>query len=88
MNWRLWRIGLVVAIATGAATALVTLGVVNSVTWSQLLLLLAVNIAKDALLFLKDHPVESIDDLKLAAAVAKSAVVAAQKVEDATTQTK
>lgn len=60
MNWKRWKIGLLVAMLTGFFTGLVTLGVVDSVTWAELGILLAVNIAKDALLFMKEHPVETV----------------------------
>lgn len=62
MNWKRWKIGLLVAMLTGFFTGLVTLGVVDSVTWVELGILLAVNIAKDALLFLKEHPVETVEE--------------------------
>jgi len=60
MNWKAWKRGLSVAALTGLLTALITLGVVESITWEELALLLALGAAKDMLLFLKEHPVEKV----------------------------
>lgn len=62
MNWKRWRISLAVAALTGVLTGIVTLGVVDKVTWKELLILLAVNMGKDMLLFLKEHPVEKVEE--------------------------
>lgn len=71
MNWKRWKMGLFVACLTGIFSGLATLGIVDKVTWKELLLLLLVNISKDALLFLKDHPVDTVLDnsAKLGAAL-------------------
>lgn len=60
MNWKRWKLGLVVACLTGVASGLAALAI--GVTWGQFFILVAMNVGKDALLFLKDHPVENIQD--------------------------
>ena len=63
MNWKRWRLGLIVACLTGIFGALATLGVVKDIGgWKQFTLILAIGISKDALLFLKQHPVENMTD--------------------------
>jgi len=63
MNWGKWRLGLIVACATGTLGALATLGVVKDIGgWKQFALILGIGAAKDVLLFLKAHPVESLPD--------------------------
>ena len=63
MNWKRWRLGLLVACLTGLFGALATLGVVKDIGgWQQFLLILGIGISKDALLFLKQHPVENVAD--------------------------
>lgn len=57
-HWKAWKMGLVVAGVTGLLMGVVTLGTVDKVTWKELLALLVVNVAKDTLLYLKDHPVQ------------------------------
>ena len=57
MNWKRWKLGLFVSCVTGIFGALATLGVVADIGgWKQFLLILAIGISKDALLFLKQHP--------------------------------
>jgi hypothetical protein len=58
MKWRKWRLGLLVAIMTGCFTALT--GLAAGITREQFLIILLVSIGKDALLFLKEHPVDTI----------------------------
>lgn len=60
MNWKRWKLGLIVACLTGFFGALVTLGVVDAISWKQFAIIAAVGIGKDALLFLKQHPIESL----------------------------
>lgn len=60
MNWKAWKRGLLVAGLTGLLTGLVTIGVLPHITWRELFLLLTVGAAKDALLFLSKHPVETV----------------------------
>lgn len=63
MKWRSWKLGLIVAGLTGVFGALATLGVVKDIGgWQQFVLILAIGISKDALLFLKQHPVEAVED--------------------------
>lgn len=69
MNWKRWKIGLLVAALTGLLTGM--LGLAVGVTWRQALFLLGTSIAKDMLLFLKDHPADSVSDTGF---VSKSAV--------------
>lgn len=61
MNWNRWKIGLTVAALTGLLTGVIGLGI--GITWRQALILLGVSIAKDALLFIKDHPADAISDI-------------------------
>ena len=58
MSWKQWRIGVLVAILTGVATG--AIGLVAGVTWKQFLVILIPCVAKDFLLFIKEHPVTSI----------------------------
>lgn len=69
MNWKRWKIGLLVAAITGGLTGFIGLAV--GVTWRQALFLVGSCVAKDMLLFLKDHPADAVTDT---AAVAKSVV--------------
>ena len=63
MKWSLWKKSLLVAMLTGLFTALS--GIAAGITWRQFGIILAVCVGKDALLFLKDHPVEDITDTTL-----------------------
>ena len=56
MRWKCWKIGLAVAATTGVLTGV--LGLAVNMTWKQVGLLIAITVAKDLLLFLKDHPPE------------------------------
>jgi len=58
MNWTKWKLGLLVACLTGVFSGLV--GLVIGATWRQICILLVVNLAKDGLLFLKQHPVDEV----------------------------
>jgi hypothetical protein len=61
MSWRRWKMGLLVACLSGLFGALTTLGVVTDIGgWKQFLLILAIGAAKDAGLFLKTHPPDTI----------------------------
>ena len=59
-SWRRWKLGLVVAIITGACTALAVGAVVPTMTRREEWFVFAGMVAKDILLFLKEHPVEDI----------------------------
>lgn len=63
MNWKKWKIGLAVAAFTGLLTTFAVGAVVPSMTTKEAIFIALGLIAKDLLLFLKDHPVESVTDL-------------------------
>jgi hypothetical protein len=78
MNFKRWRIGLVVACLSGLFGAVTTLGIATDIGgWKQFALILAIGMAKDGLLFLTRHPVESLtsdtDILRKALAEAQAA---------------
>lgn len=58
MSWRRWKVGLLVAVITGVGQALVAWTV--DCTVKQIVSLTAVNVGANLVLFLKQHPVESI----------------------------
>lgn len=58
MNWRKWKIGLIVAGFTGLLNGVLFLAV--DMTAKQIAILLVVNFAKDALLYLKQHNIEAV----------------------------
>ena len=58
MSWRRWKRGLLVAMMTGCMTGIISVAI--GTTWQQALVLLAVSVAKDTLLWLKTHPVEHL----------------------------
>lgn len=60
MSWKKWKRGLVIALLTGAGTGLVGLAV--GVNWEQAGILIAVSVGKDLLLYLKQHPIETVKD--------------------------
>lgn len=60
MKWKQWKVGLLVAIITGFATAFAVGVVVPSMTLKEGVLVCLGSIAKDLLLFLKSHPVDQI----------------------------
>ncbi len=59
MNWKRWKFGLFVAILTGLFTGLT--GIAVGITWRQALAIILVCIAKDGLLFLQQHPADSVE---------------------------
>jgi len=63
MQWQRWRIGIVVAAITGVCTTFTVGLIVPGMTLKEGLLILAASIGKDVLLFLKNHPVESVAEL-------------------------
>lgn len=63
IRWSAWKRGLIVACLTGLFTAVS--GLVAGVTWRQFVVILAVCVAKDALLYLKQHPVEDLQDTRM-----------------------
>jgi len=58
MNWKNWKVGLFVALLSGVFTGLIGLGV--GMTWKQLLILIGLNVGKDGLLYLQQHPADKI----------------------------
>lgn len=62
MNWKQWKIGLLVACISGAASVFVVNTIDPNIGWKQLVFLILGFTAKDALLYLKAHPVEQIQD--------------------------
>jgi hypothetical protein len=60
MKWRQWRLGLFVSILTGLATALTVGAIIPTMTLKQGSFICLGFIAKDLLLYLKQHPAESI----------------------------
>lgn len=60
MNWKQWKLGLLVSILSGIFTCFGVGAVVPGVTWKQFGILIAGFIAKDALLYLKQHPADAI----------------------------
>lgn len=60
MNWKRWKAGLAVAALTGLLTAFAVGVIVPSMTLKEGILVCLGCIAKDALLWLKEHPVENV----------------------------
>jgi len=60
MTWKKWRRGLTVACFTGIAKSMV--GLVVGLNNEQLAVLFLVNIGTDALLYMKNHPIETLAD--------------------------
>ena len=60
ISWKQWKFGLFVACLTGLATALAVGGIVSDMTWKEGVLVCLASIAKDMVLFLKQHPSESV----------------------------
>lgn len=56
MKWKKWKAGLFVSACMGLLTGII--GWAVDLTVKQLIILLAVSVAKDVLLYLKDHKVE------------------------------
>ncbi len=61
MKWKRWKLGLVVAFFTGGFTALIALSD-PGIGWKTVLVLFLTSAAKDAALFLKQHPLDSVQD--------------------------
>ena len=59
ISWRRWKLGVVIAAATGFFTGLLALGV--GTPWKGALLLLGASIGKDFVLWIQNYPVQSID---------------------------
>ena len=63
MSWRRWRSGLVVAVLSAVLGGFLSVGIAPEITPEHLAWLIGLNSAKDILLWLKNHPVEEIDEL-------------------------
>lgn len=59
MSFKRWKMGLFIALLSGVFTGLIGLGV--GMTWKQILILMAINVGKDGLLFLQQNPAAKID---------------------------
>lgn len=64
MNWKRWKIGLVISIVTGVCTAFAVGAIVPTMTLREGFLICAGSVAKDLLLYLKQHPVERIGSVE------------------------
>lgn len=60
LNWKQWKRGLVVACVTGACTAFAVGAIVPTMSLREGLLILGGSIAKDLLLFLREHPIDQV----------------------------
>jgi len=60
MNWKKWKLGLFVAVITGLATSFAVSAIVPSMNFKEGCLVCLASIAKDVLLFLKQHPAEDV----------------------------
>jgi hypothetical protein len=60
MNWKHWKLGLFVATLTGLATAFAVGVVIPTMTMREGVMVCLGCIAKDILLYLKQHPAESV----------------------------
>lgn len=60
MSWNKWKLGLFVAAISGVCTAIAAGAIFPDMTWRQGLLVLGGSISKDVLLFLKQHPAETV----------------------------
>lgn len=59
-DWKRWKMGLLIAILTGAASCFAVSAIVPGTTWKELGFLVLAFVAKDVLLFLNQHPADSI----------------------------
>lgn len=60
MNWKKWRIGLVIAIFCGVLTA--GAGLMDSMSWKSFTAVLCTALLTNLLNFLRQHPVEAVVD--------------------------
>lgn len=61
ISWRRWKLGLIIGCLTGVFSGGVLAFVDSSVALKTILFMIAYNICQNALLYLKDHPVEKIE---------------------------
>lgn len=63
MNFKRWKLGLGLATITGLCTGLVAWSVIATpIGWLAFIKLVVACAAKDLMLYLKDHPEDSISD--------------------------
>lgn len=62
MNWQRWKLGLWIAVLTGVFSGGVVAFVAPEVKLKALSFIILYNVCQNALLFLKDHPADSIQD--------------------------
>jgi len=60
MNWRAWKLGLVISLGLSALVA--GAGLADGMTWHQFVAVFSAAALTHMGAFLKDHPVESIKD--------------------------
>jgi hypothetical protein len=60
MNWKAWKTGLLVSLLSGVFNGLIGLAI--DLTWKQIGIMMLVSVGKDGLLWLKNHPIESVFD--------------------------
>ncbi len=60
MNWRRWKLGLIVAAIIGFFTACGAAAILDVKLNAQFFLFFLGLIGKDVIMFLKDHPVDAI----------------------------
>jgi len=60
MNWKKWKMGLLISMLSGLFTGIV--GLAMELTWQQTLMFVAMAVAKDGQLYLAKHPVENLSD--------------------------
>lgn len=60
MNWKKWKIGLVVAVILGLLSA--GAGLAAGMHWQAFIAVLCTSLTTHLLAFLKEHPVESVKE--------------------------
>lgn len=65
MNWSIWKSGLFIAALTGLLTGVGAYQVADKINWHSFALFMVACVAKDALLYLKSHPLPTADRAQL-----------------------
>lgn len=60
MNWKKWKIGLVISLALGVLTA--GAGLADQMSWKSFVAVLCAAVLSNLFSFLKQHPIESVQD--------------------------
>lgn len=60
MNWKKWKIGLMIAVVCGLLNA--GAGLVAGMSWQAFIAVVCTSLLTNGLTFLKDHPLESVVD--------------------------